>query len=208
MPMDPRQAAYAAALSGGPQPQPLPREALAQALSAPPDPFAEASKQYPIIKGFDGGYVNTPMPGDDRKLEFWPADEPGDEQYPRPKEFPMGKPGIQQISPDTTSTDIAADIVSHQLVKTDPKLKAMYDQFSQTFKTPEGVAKLQQDYAWAKQNEGETRPFDQWAETTRIPDYFRGYVFKQWPEKARGGMSSQDQRGMLDTMSNYISGKP
>lgn len=174
--------------------------------SSPMSPMQSAGQQYPILKNLNMGVINTPMPGDNRMLEFWPPDEPGDAQFPRPKQFPLGKPGVQVISPETKPSDIAGDVVSHYLVNTDPKLKGMYDQFAQSFQTPEAQARLREDYKWARANEGEKRPFDEWATTTRIPDYFRGYVFKQWPEKAYGEMYSPDQRGLLDQMSSYIGG--
>lgn len=167
-------------------------------------PVAAAEQQYPVIKSLGVQSVTTPMPGDNRMLEFWPPGEPGDAQYPRPKELAIDKPGVQIINSDTKPSDVAADIISHYMVEKDPKLKVMYQQFADTFKTPEGQARLKQDYEWAKQNEGEKRSFEDWASITRIPDYFRGYLFKQWPEKAYSQMYSKGQLGLLDQMGSYL----
>ena len=168
-------------------------------------PFDEAVASYPALKGLDVGVVNTPIPGDFRKLEFWPPAEPGDAQYPRPQGLPIGKPGVQVISPDTTPNDIAGDVVSHYLVNQDKSLNSMYRQFLSSFGTPQASARLKEDYQYSKQNEGETRPFNDWFTTTRAPDYFRGYVFKQWPEKSYSEMYSPEQRAILDQMSAYLS---
>lgn len=168
------------------------------------DPVALAAQQYPILKNLNVQSVTTPMQGDNRMLEFWPPDEPGDEQYPRPKELQMGRPGVQIISPNTKPSDVAADIVSHYLVNQDPKLSGLYQQFSNTFQSPEMQARLQHDYEWSKQNEGEKRPFQDWASITRIPDYFRGYMFKQWPASSYSQAYTDEQRALMDQMNSYI----
>jgi hypothetical protein len=196
----------------GQQPPPYSPSPVAAALGKynladASDPMSAAAMEYPAIKNLGVQSVTTPMPGDKRMLEFWPPQEPGDAEYPRPKELALDKPGVQIISPDTKPSDIAADIVSHYMVNTDPNMKAMYQQFADTFKSPEVQARLQQDYEWSKQNEGEKRPFDQWASITRIPDYLRGYMFKQWPEKSYSQMYTKDQLGLLDQMGTYIKGR-
>jgi hypothetical protein len=186
---------------------PAVQQAVEKALALPGegnDPVSAAARQYPIIKSLGVQSVTTPMPGDGRMLEFWPPGEPGDSQYPRPKELALDKPGVQIISPDAKPSDVAADIVSHYMVNTDPKMKEMYQQFADTFKTPDGQARLKQDYEWSKKNEGETRSFSDWASTTRVPDYFRGYLFKQWPEKSYSQAYTQEQRDLLDKMGSYI----
>jgi len=191
---------------GGLLATPQPKPGLLGLLTPPTDPVAAAAQQYPVIKSLGVQSVTTPMQGDKRMLEFWPPDEPGDAQYPRPKELALDKPGVQIISPDTKPSDVAADIVSHYMVNTDPQMKVMYQQFADTFNTPEGMARLKQDYEWSKRNEGEKRPFEQWAQITRIPDYFRGYLFKQWPEKSYSQAYTAGQRGLLDQMGSYMQG--
>lgn len=159
-----------------------------------------------LLRTYDVGQVTTPLPGDPRRLEFWPPDEEGDRQYPRPKGLPMGRPGVQIISPDVTENDIAGDIVSHYAVKQDPELRRLYEQFSGTFQAPEMQKRLHQDYAWSRAHENERRPFEDWMTTTRIPDYLRGYMFQQWPPEARQQMYTPTQRGLLDNMFVALSG--
>ena len=119
----------------------------------------------------------------------------------------MGKPGGQIIDPATTSEDVAGDIVSHHLVKQDPAMKSLYAQFTKTFDDPKVKARLVEDYNWSRKNEGEKRPFTDWLQATRIPDYLRGYVFNQWPQKAKEQMYTPEQRQILDRMSGYLKGK-
>lgn len=159
-----------------------------------------------LMSTYGVSQVTTPMSGDNRKLEFWPPDEPGDKQYPRPPGLPMGQPGVQTISPDVTENDIAADVVSHWAVNQDPELKRLYGQFSDTFQAPDRQPRLREDYAWSRANEGEQRPFGDWLKTTRIPDYMRGYMFQQWPLKTRQQAFTPGQRNILDNMTVALSG--
>jgi hypothetical protein len=150
--------------------------------------------------------VKTPMPGDPRRLEFWPPNELGDRQFPRPSGLPMGEPGIQTIAPDVSENDIAADVVSHWAVQQDPELARLYGQFSNTFQAPAMQPRLNQDYQWSQQNEGERRSFQDWLTATRIPDYMRGYMFNQWPLQARQGAFTPQQKQILDNMAVAIGG--
>lgn len=167
----------------------------------------QAIEQYPILANLNLSHVTTPMPGDDRMLEFWPPGEPGDSQFPRPSELPTNGIGLQFISPDTTPKDVAADVVSHYLVNADPTLSAEYKKFSDSFNTPAGQDRLRQDYSYARANEGERRPMNEWAKTTRIPDYLRGYTFQQWPEKSYSQMYTPDQIKIMDQIKAYLQKK-
>lgn len=166
-----------------------------------------ARKQYPILESLPLSTVTTPLPGDSRMLEFWAPGEPGDKQYPRPPGLPLSNIGVQIISPDTKPSDVAADVVSHYLVNTDPTLKKEYQQFSQSFNTPAEQKRLHEDYRWDQQHTGEDRPFDQWAAQTRIPAYLRGYVFGQWPAKSYSHMYTPDQIKILDALKAQLQRK-
>lgn len=147
------------------------------------------------------------MKGDDRMLEFWNPGDHGDKQYPRPAGIPMDQPGVQIISRDTKPSDVAADIVSHYLVNKDPKLKKMYGQFADTFKTPEGQKRLREDYEWEKKNASyPVGSFDQFAKMNRIPAYLRGYVFQQWPADSYDKMYTPEQIKQLKAISQYVRG--
>lgn len=159
-----------------------------------------ARKQYPILDGLPINAVTTPLQNDNRMLEFWGPGEPGDSQYQRPKGLPLGNIGVQVISPDTKPSDVAADVVSHYLVNTDPTLRKEYQQFSQSFSTPSEQRRLHEDYRWDQQHSGENRPFDQWAAQTRIPAYLRGYVFQQWPQNSYDKMYTPAQIKLMDAI--------
>ena len=93
--------------------------------------FDQALNQYPQLqKAGAVGLISTETPDGENKLESWQPKDEGTKDRPRPKELPNEKLGVQIFSKDTTPEDVAADIVSHSLVKTDPTLKATYDQFA------------------------------------------------------------------------------
>ncbi len=169
--------------------------------------LGQAVQQYPALAGLGANVVNTPIKGDFRKLEFWQPDETGDQAYPRPPNLPAGKPGVQIIDPSTSPNDLAADLVSHYMVNEDRNMKPLYQKFVSTFNDPKMMKRLKEDYEYSKKNEQETRPFKDWLVTTRIPDYLRGYMFKQWPAKAYPEMYSKDQMAILDQMSSYLKAK-
>lgn len=137
-------------------------------------------------------------------LEFWPPNEPGDDKYPRPSMFPLDQPGVEVRNPNTRPMDIAGDIVSHHLAQSDPQFKAIYDQFEQSL-TPRQRTTLKQQYGYAQQNEGETRPYDQWYGASGLPAYFRGYTFQQWPDSQ--DMYTGDQRKLLDQVIPLLKGQ-
>jgi hypothetical protein len=161
---------------------------------------------YPALRGLGVNAVTTPMPGDPRKLEFWPPGDPGDQRYPRPAGLPSAQPGVQIIDPATTPRDVAGDITSHWLVKQDPRMREMYGQFADTFNTPRAQRYLQRDYAHAQANEGEQRPFEDWKTMTRIPAYLRGRMFDQWSPQEQREYYTPDQIDMLNRMSGYLHG--
>jgi hypothetical protein len=93
------------------------------------------------------------------------------------------------------------DVASHHLRYTDPVVKRAYDQFEQSL-TPEQNARLKEQYQYAKKNEGETRPFDQWREHSGLPGYFRGYAFQQWDQPEQ--LYTPEQLKSFDAMMNYL----
>ena len=160
----------------------------------------QAQQQYPILQGLGLGYKYNPG-GGKGFLEFWPGDESGTPEYPRPKEFAPGQSGLEVYDPKTRPIDIMGDVASHYLVQTDPQMKAYYKQFQKSL-TPDQLGRLQQQYQYARQNEGETRPYEQWHEHSGIPGYFRGYAFQQWdrPEE----LYTPKQLKMFDEINAYL----
>ena len=162
----------------------------------------QAQKEFPRLKELDLGYKYTPR--EDRGfIEFFPPDEPGSPEFPRPKELPIGKPGIEVYNPRTRPVDIAGDIASHWMVYNDPRMIDYYGRFRQSI-SPDQQERMRQQYDFYKKNYGETRPYEQWYETTGLPGYFRGYPFQQWePEEIEQAYTPQ-QKAILDEVLNYL----
>lgn len=137
-------------------------------------------------------------------LEFWPADETGTPERPRPKDIPVGEIGVELLSEKTRPIDVLGDVVSHHLVNVDPTLNAYYKKFEESL-TDEQKNRLKSQYRWAIEKEGETRPFEQWYQRSGLPGYFRGYAFEQWerPEE----FYTKSQMKMFDEMMGYLSRK-
>lgn len=194
-------------LSGDYQPPaPSQNSALARLLSSPaPSLMDQAKQQYPILQGMDMGYTFTPR-SDSGFMEYWPANEPGAANRPRPQALPMEKPGLEVYRSDARPIDVLGDVVSHQLVDTDPVVKNNYQDFMASM-NPEQYQTLRDQYDYARKNNGEQRSYDQWAEVSGIPAYFRGYAFQQWPQEATDKMYTQGQRNGFDSLMNYLSGK-
>lgn len=179
-----------------------------------PDAVAKAREQYPILKGMDFAATQSPQTaGDDRMLESWQPNDPGwtwgsgNTYYPRPKGIPNDKFGIEILDPKTRPLDVLGDVVSHQLVNTDPKIAGYYQQFKDSL-TPEQHAQLQEQYQYAQQNEGETRPYAEWEQASGLPAYFRGYAFDQWPKDFNDKAYTPEQRKMFDDMMSYLKQEP
>ena len=166
------------------------------------DVFAEAMSKYPILrKSGVKGIMN--LGGGDGYLEFWPPDERGTPDRPRPKSLGEA-PGVEIYRDDTRPIDVLGDVVSHWLVEKDSKLKSYYDQFMSSM-TPDQLARLSNQYNYARENYGEERPFSQWAERSGIPAYFRGYAFQQWEPEFNEEAYTLQQRRMFDEMMRYLS---
>lgn len=163
-----------------------------------------ARKEYPILNQYDIGYKYSPKQ-DSGYLEFFPADEPGSPERPRPKEFPMGKIGVEVYDPKTRPIDMLGDITSHYLIYEDPQVKQYYDQFQNSLNLGQ-YDRLRNQYQFAQQNYGEQRPYEQWYESTGLPGYFRGYAFQQWPEDFNETAYTPQQRAMFDQMMEYLRG--
>jgi len=191
-------------MGGLPTPQPTPQ--------AQPNVFDQALAQYPILKNANPvGMMSTNATDSGNMLESWPVGEQGTQDRPRPQELPNDKLGVQIFSSKTTPNDVAADIVSHALVKTDPTLKATYDQFASSI-TPEQKDFLMGDYEnevkQATLSGGEKPPqFDQWLQQVGIPAAFRGYAFNQYnPQDQKAFGYTDQQKQLLGSVKPYLQG--
>lgn len=191
---------------------------MAQLIPVDHDPFAkpnlldQARERYPILKNYDYGYTEKFRPNAGF-LEHW---EPGDAGVApsstqsldalRPQQLPMDKPGLEIRDPNTRPIDILGDIVSHNLINTDPVVKQAYDKLQGSM-NPAQQAILQDQYEYAKKHEGETRPFEDWKTATGMPGFFRGYAFQQWPKEFNDKAYTPEQRDDLDKLVKYLSGE-
>jgi len=163
----------------------------------------KAKELYPYLKDKDFDYVENLT--DDKKagfLEFW---EPGDEGPPdgsvkRPEGIGIDRMGIEIRNPKTRPIDILGDYVSHEGVKSDPKLKDIYDRFLSTLTDEQ----LKVKYEYEKKNYGEDRPFEQWAERSGRPGMFRGYTFDQFSEEEIKEAYTDEQLDILDEAKEYL----
>lgn len=171
----------------------------------PTDLLGIIKQMYPMLRDANIGLVNSPnADSGGNMMESWPVGEPGAPDYQRPAELPIDQFGVQVFDQNTTPRDIAADVFSHNVVNSDPALKGDYEAFTRTFETPEGKTRLLKDYQWARQNANETRPLNEWAQADRIPAYFRGYVFSQWPNAEKA--FAPEQLDILKRMSARVHG--
>jgi len=189
----------------------LPSDPLASGFVPLPQPrpnlLQQAQQMWPVLQNYPVSYVEHLNERDPRGLEAWRAGEPGDKRFPRPKELPLDQYGLELISRrKTRPIDVAGDITSHFLVDQDPRIKQFYQNFIDSL-TPEQHARLQRDYKYAQQHEGERRPFEQWRDISRLPAYFRGYAFQQWPKEFTDRVYTPEQRAMFDQMMEYLSGR-
>ncbi len=164
--------------------------------------FEKAQQEYPYLANKNIAYKYSPNKGRGF-LEFYDAEEIGSPEFPRPKELPLGKIGIEVFDPKTKPIDILADYVSHYGVEQDPFLVERYKQFASSM-TPEQRQRLQEQYKYYQQHPEyrEQRPYEEWEKISGLPGYFRGYTFNQWDNPQE--LYTQQQLQMLDEVRRYL----
>lgn len=164
--------------------------------------FEKARTDYPYLADKDIAYKYSPKEGRGF-LEFYDPQEPGSPEYPRPKELPLGKVGIEVFDPKTKPIDILADYVSHYGVEKDPYLSELYKQFSSSM-NPAQRQRLQEQYKYYQEHPEykEQRPYEQWEKASGMPGYFRGYTFNQWDNPQDKYTAQQIQ--LLDQVRKYL----
>lgn len=158
--------------------------------------FQDAKTTFPYLADKNIGFVYSPNANNKNMLEFYSPDE-----TERPKEIPLGQPGVQVFNPNTRPMDILADYVSHYGVTQDQKLKEIYEKFASS--VPEKT--LKDRYEWHQKHEGEKRSFEDWKKMTGLPELFRGYTFKQWGDDVTAKrMYTPEQLKVLDEARKYL----
>ena len=166
-----------------------------------------AQARYPVLKRAGIQYMyqpkDVPRAG---KLEFYPAGE-----SLRPSGMDINQPGVAVFDPRTRPIDLLGDYVSHMGRMSDPVLKQHYDAFVSGL-TDRQKQKLVADYEYAKteasKNGGEVMPFEQWVQMDRLPAFYRGYVFDQWPADFTSQLYSPEQLKQLDEIRPYLNLPP
>ncbi|CAB4187803.1 hypothetical protein UFOVP1169_7 [uncultured Caudovirales phage] len=166
----------------------------------------DAQDMYPALKQYPTQFKSSPG-AQDFMLEHWsPGDTDNGLGYARPAELAPDQYGVEVYSDKTTPKDVAADIVSHRMVKDDPVTKQMYSQFTGSL-TDNQKAHLQEQYQWAQANEGEKRPYKDWESTTGLPAAFRGMLFEQWPKDFNDKFYTEDQKQHFKALDYYLRAK-
>lgn len=187
-------------LGTGGQAAPGPVGLLSVSDDGPPDVFEQAKEQFAVLRGLDIDFKRSPGRSGEI-LEFWPADEPGSPDRPRPADFPLDRVGIEVFDDNTRPIDVMGDVASHHLIETDPRVRSVYQRFRGSL-TDNQRQRLRAQYQHSVQNFGERRSFEEWREMNGLPAYFRGYAFQQWdnPED----LYTQGQIEMFDDMMQYL----
>ena len=165
--------------------------------------ISQAKDQYPILNNYPIQYSRSNQPGKGF-LEFWPQGEIGTADRPRPKDITADSIGVEILNEQTRPIDILGDVVSHHLVNVDPKFKSYYKTFEKSL-TKDQQQRLQDQYAHAQVNEGETRPYQDWYKSSGLPGYFRGYAFQQWDNPQE--IYTPKQLKMFDDMMTHLKRK-
>lgn len=162
----------------------------------------QAKQTYPYLKQSNLGITYTPNARSPYQSEYWPKEEGGTQERPRPSALPLAQSGLQVFNRTVRPMDILGEYVSHEAINTDPRLQEMYGRFRE--QVPEET--MRQRYGTHQQKFDEQRPFELWKEQTGLPEYFRGYTFNQWPNAQNH--YTPDQLKTLDEIRAYLGIEP
>jgi hypothetical protein len=158
--------------------------------------LADAKKKYQFLNQYN---PLVSVGSGDGYAETWPADEEGDSSYPRPKDFPIGRVGVQIFKPD----HFGADDLAAEFLHIDPYANQTRDQLLKSM-TPDQIGRLKsssKDYSYTMQR-GEG---DQRATQNAIDSALRGYTTGQWPVDANQAMGYTPQQvQMLESLKSYM----
>lgn len=166
----------------------------------------QALNTYPILKSLNSvGVIDTNNPDKYGYLEDWPIGETGSNIHPRPAQIPLNRVGVQVLKPETTANDVAGDLVSHNLINTDPYVKQQYTEFKNSF-TGNQIRFLYGDYEQDKKVAQEPNlKFNDWLDRSGAPGALRGYIFNQYNDSAKKEFGYTDnQKANLDNIKKYI----
>ncbi len=160
------------------------------------DLLTQTLQRFPRLRAYAGqvAYRSQP-PKQGYYSESYP---PGSEDSFAPKKF-----AVETYGNLNTPRDLAGELVSHYLARgVDPTLTRGYKQFVASL-TPFQHSTLRGQYKWSQQHEGETRPFQAWANSSGLPAYYRGAAFGQWNQPK---LFTRAQRAQLGKVLGYLRG--
>ena len=141
---------------------------------------ADAQSKYQSMKNIDYNIAYSgPKGRGNALLEAWQAGDEGESKWPRSKQLPVSKAGVEVFSNNVTANDLAADVGSHL----DP-IQRKYKAGLGSSLTPEQVDKLKHgslDYSDSINKHHMTK---KQAMTNAVSSLYRGAVYNQWPEEA------------------------
>ena len=141
---------------------------------------ADAQSKYQSMKNIDYNIAYSgPKGREGAMLEAWQVGDEGAPKWPRSKQLPISKAGLEVFNNNVTANDLAADVGSHL----DP-IQRKYKAGLGSSLTPEQVDKLKHgslDY-YASINKYHMP--EKQAMNNAVSSLYRGAVYNQWPEEA------------------------
>jgi hypothetical protein len=154
--------------------------------TSPAGAIQQARTQYPFMAG------QVLIPSTKQGGEGWPAGEPGDASYPRPKAIPLNQPGAE-IGPNSTPADVAGEALHSDRFANQTR-KRLSDSFSPSQRSYLNRASLD------AQN-----PDPEMSLRNGADSAIRGIVSNQWPKEAIAGMKYKpSQTKLIDSLRNYM----
>jgi hypothetical protein len=171
------------------------------------DEVSSITKAYPALAPYDWSGVDSRAKGisNGRQLEFYPPEDPDN---PTP-----GKPTIEVFNPELQGEALKQAILGdmlHHLPSVDPGWAALRQKFLQSL-TPEQDKKNKEEYAIDREQYGETAPYDQWMQMSRLDAYLRGYLTPDkndnWSKPiGKSPAYTPEQLQLLEQMREHLEG--
>jgi len=161
--------------------------------------ITSAGDQYKFLKNNDFAATYTgPKGRDGDYLEAWQKGDRGDRSWPRDPKLPVSRAGLEIFRPDTSATDIAADVFSH----TDKNGKNYGSQLLNSL-SPHQIAQMKKEsgdyYQTLRMGLG-----DKAATQNASSSLNRAAVFNQWGYNGLGNMGiNVGQQNIINQAKGY-----
>lgn len=162
------------------------------------DLATQAAQTYGFVRKNNPVVITTPQ-SDRGYAETWHPGDKGDEKYPRPKEIPLDRNGVQIFRPDKFS----ADDLAGEMLHVDPKAQQASDAFAKSL-TSAQLAQVKETPDYQQENTDESAKL-----RSGVDSVIRGYVVGQWPQKALNEFGfTSEQKKILDDLKQYMQQQP